>query len=193
MKKEQKRLLILRAAEELFFSRRFDQVTMEDVCLKARVGKGTIYRYFKDKDELFAEVMLTDLDDLHELLKQKTDKADAPDAKLLAAARALHDFHRRRHSVFRSLHGEWMRAAFGCGKMREEFHKRRERTAALLASIIESGAKAGRYRADVPPPVAARMFLAVLRAGASGGMEGGGARVPIQKTIEVFLEGMRRR
>lgn len=44
---------ILRAAEALFASSRFHQVLMEEVAEKAGVGKGTLYRYFHDKEDLF--------------------------------------------------------------------------------------------------------------------------------------------
>ncbi|NBT62453.1 MAG: TetR/AcrR family transcriptional regulator, partial [Planctomycetia bacterium] len=45
---------ILAAAEVMFASKRFHEVLMEDIAIGAGVGKGTIYRYFKNKEELYA-------------------------------------------------------------------------------------------------------------------------------------------
>jgi len=56
MKKESKRQQILRTAEKLFTSRKFDEVTTDDIMNAAGVGKGTIYRYFRNKDDLFFHV-----------------------------------------------------------------------------------------------------------------------------------------
>ena len=41
---------ILEAAAQLFATHRYHEVRMEDVAAEAGVAKGTIYRYFKDKE-----------------------------------------------------------------------------------------------------------------------------------------------
>ena len=57
MAKENKRELILNALEELLPGKRFHEITLDEVARTAGVGKGTIYLYFHDKDELFAEMV----------------------------------------------------------------------------------------------------------------------------------------
>jgi AcrR family transcriptional regulator len=44
---------ILDVAAHLFGARQFHKVRMDDIAAEADVGKGTLYRYFRDKDELF--------------------------------------------------------------------------------------------------------------------------------------------
>ena len=44
---------MLDAAARLFGAHRFHEVRMEDVAAAAEVGKGTLYRYFRDKEELY--------------------------------------------------------------------------------------------------------------------------------------------
>jgi AcrR family transcriptional regulator len=44
---------ILQAAVELFTERDFHQVLMDEVAERADVGKGTVYRYFPTKEELY--------------------------------------------------------------------------------------------------------------------------------------------
>jgi AcrR family transcriptional regulator len=48
---------ILDAAGRLFGTRRFHEVRMDDIAAEAHVGKGTLYRYFKDKDELYLKLL----------------------------------------------------------------------------------------------------------------------------------------
>ena len=52
-KKEDKRATILKAASDVFKGRRFDEVTLDEIAVRAGVGKGTLYLYFKNKEDLF--------------------------------------------------------------------------------------------------------------------------------------------
>jgi AcrR family transcriptional regulator len=49
---------ILKAAEKLFFRRGLDTITIEEIANEAELAKGTIYRYFKNKDELILTITL---------------------------------------------------------------------------------------------------------------------------------------
>src|SRR5262245_14155 len=55
---------ILHAAVELFTERDFHQVLMEDVAARADVGKGTVYRYFPTKEELYFATIFEGWDQL---------------------------------------------------------------------------------------------------------------------------------
>ena len=66
-----KRLAIMQAAESLFTSRRLHEITLDDVAREAQVGKGTIYRYFQDKDDLFFQTATQGFDELCDLLQQR--------------------------------------------------------------------------------------------------------------------------
>jgi AcrR family transcriptional regulator len=48
---------ILHAASQLFARQHFHEVRMEDIAVAAAVGKGTLYRYFSDKDELYLALL----------------------------------------------------------------------------------------------------------------------------------------
>lgn len=56
--KERRRQQILSAAKSLFAKRGFHQTTMEEIANEAELSPGTLYLYFKSKDELFAELSL---------------------------------------------------------------------------------------------------------------------------------------
>lgn len=69
--KEQKRKTIVDAAEKLFFSRGFDNVSMEDIAKEVELGKGTLYLYFKSKDSLFFAIVFRRWADLGESMTEK--------------------------------------------------------------------------------------------------------------------------
>lgn len=52
-----KRQAIIEGAKELFFSQGFDAASMDDIAEAAGVSKGTLYVYFKNKEQLFGEVI----------------------------------------------------------------------------------------------------------------------------------------
>ncbi len=52
-----KRRQIIDGARRVFLSKGFDAASMTDIAKAAGVSKGTLYVYFKDKDELFAAIV----------------------------------------------------------------------------------------------------------------------------------------
>jgi AcrR family transcriptional regulator len=57
-KKDDKRILIIKKAIEEFSKYGYDNTDVDNIAKKADVGKGTIYRYFGSKDNLFLEVFI---------------------------------------------------------------------------------------------------------------------------------------
>lgn len=51
--------LIIQSALQNFMEEGYERATMQEIAVKAGVGKGTIYEYFSSKEELFSEVVLT--------------------------------------------------------------------------------------------------------------------------------------
>lgn len=52
-----KRRQIVEGARQVFLARGFDAASMADIAKASGVSKGTLYVYFKDKDELFAAIV----------------------------------------------------------------------------------------------------------------------------------------
>ena len=73
IKRERKREKILEAAAELFSSKHYHEVMMDDVAKLISVAKGTVYNYFTSKEELYFTIMQTRMENLLFLLKQKIE------------------------------------------------------------------------------------------------------------------------
>lgn len=52
-----KRELILKSAAEVFAAKGFHDASINEIALRANIGKGTVYEYFSSKNELFLEVI----------------------------------------------------------------------------------------------------------------------------------------
>lgn len=57
MKKEQRKEELLHIAYELFLSKGYDSVSVDEIIKKAGIAKGTYYYYFKSKEETLEEVI----------------------------------------------------------------------------------------------------------------------------------------
>ena len=57
LRREKRRAAILAAALEEFAARGFAATRLDDVARRARIAKGTIYLYFRDKESLFQELV----------------------------------------------------------------------------------------------------------------------------------------
>lgn len=68
--KEQRRTEIINAAEKLFFSRSYDNVSMEDIAQEADLSKGTLFVYFLNKEDLFFTVVLRGTEILRALFEE---------------------------------------------------------------------------------------------------------------------------
>jgi AcrR family transcriptional regulator len=73
---------ILQTAAKLFAKKPFHAVLMDDVAEKTGIAKGTIYRHFPNKDELFAALSLRHLDILGEAVGEIAASSGEPLARL---------------------------------------------------------------------------------------------------------------
>lgn len=156
-----KRPAIIRAAEELFRTRRFHEITLEDVARSARVGKGTIYLYFKDKDQLFFDTASAGFEDLCRLVRTSVSAAAPFRRQLQEAAVRISQFFESRHQIFRMMEESRVRPDGA------EFHRHRQAHRGLLieavAGIMRNGIAAGSVRRDLAPETLAAFFLGMLR------------------------------
>src|SRR5210317_353696 len=73
-KKQQTRKAIIDAAVKLFTEKGFEQTSMDELARAAGVGKGTIYGYFKAKEEIFLAYCEAELEFAFAALDRKIDE-----------------------------------------------------------------------------------------------------------------------
>ncbi len=174
----------MQAAERLFTSRRFHEITMDDVAKEAGVGKGTIYRYFHDKDDLFFQTATAGFDELCNLLQRRCPPMRCFTDQLLIACRQIGKFFCRRQQLLRLMQNEEGRMAWCRGEMHERWAERRKKIVESLAQMIEKGVSEGAIREDIPAEVLANFLLGMLR---TRGRDLGGAP-PDMREHEIVVE-----
>ena len=178
---------IMKAAEKLSISRRFHEITLDDVVAEAGVGKGTIYRYFRDKDDLFFQTAMNGFDELCAMLGETLPGAQFPD-RLLAACERINQYFSRRRAMLRMMQGQEWHCGKGGDNHHQQWHARRRELVRALGEVISQGLAEGAIRHDVAPEIQAAMLLGMLRARAR---EPELAQHPqsIQLTVDLFLRG----
>jgi AcrR family transcriptional regulator len=67
MKGEERKNQILDCSKKIFSEKGYYETYVEEVIREARVGKGTFYRYFKNKEELFVSLLIRFLNEWEEV------------------------------------------------------------------------------------------------------------------------------
>jgi len=163
MARRDKRHEIMLAAEKLSSTRRFHEITTDEVAEAARVGKGTIYRYFQDKDDLFFQTAVSGFDFLCDLVRRKVPEAAPFREQLLEACREIGTFFTRRRQLFRMMQAEDFRMALVGGSMLDRWVAHRKQLVAAVADVIRKGVAEKAVRRDLPPEVLADFLLGMLR------------------------------
>ncbi len=92
---------ILDAAYDIFNQVGFHAATIDQIAERAELAKGTIYIYFKSKEDLYFSLLTQGLDILIGLLKEMEDSKPAPDRLLDETAATLFRFYNEHTSYFR--------------------------------------------------------------------------------------------
>jgi AcrR family transcriptional regulator len=184
-----KRQRILRAAEALFTGRRFHEITLDQVAARARVGKGTIYEYFQDKDDLFFQVLTSGFDELGALIRHRVPAQTGFAAQILNACREIGGFFERRQPLFRLMLSEGARLNLDHGRLHEQFCHNRRKLVEAVAEIIDRGVAEGAVRSDVPADVLASYLLGMLHARKHDLSDAPAASRRQELVVELFLHG----
>ena len=92
--KERRRQQIMVAAKRVFSDSGFNKATMEDIAQEAELSPGTLYLYFKNKEELYASLSLRILQYLLIRVEHVNEEKDSgPEDKLRSLVDAMYDVY----------------------------------------------------------------------------------------------------
>ena len=190
----EKRERILRAAVKVFARKGFYASRVSEIAKAAGVADGTIYLYFKSKDELLTSLFEDRITRLLSLLKREVeglppgpervrrvveyqlgllegerDLAEVITVNLRQSSRLLKQYATRRFTEYLE----------------------------LMAAVVAEGQRAGELRDDVSPRIMARAIFGALdgiaMTWALGSAEAGGLKRAASQVADVLLDGLRPR
>ena len=181
---------IMRVVEKLATNRRFHEITLDEVAEAAGVGKGTIYRYFADKDDLFFQVATSGFEELCELLKRTAPCDTSFTEELLNACKQITRFFTSRRQLLQMMQTEANLAYWRKGKIRQRWLDKRKMLINALADIFYEGIAEGVVRADISAEVMATYLLGLLRTRARELQEVPENMKNCKLLVDMFLNGV---
>jgi TetR/AcrR family fatty acid metabolism transcriptional regulator len=154
-----KRLRILDAAVRIFARKGFFGAKVSEIAGEAGVADGTIYLYFKNKDDLLISLFEERMDVLLEGLRRSIAETEAGPPKLRACIDHLLTFALRSPELMEVFTVELRQSA---KFMKEYSNPKFKEYLDLVAGIVAEGQTQGRFRADVSPQVTARALYGAM-------------------------------
>jgi len=143
IKRERKREKILEAAAELFSTKHYHEVMMDDVAKLISVAKGTVYNYFTSKEELYFTIMQTRMENLLFLLKQKIESQNSSIDSLRAFVIHLYMFMMKYRKFFLIYQRETLNKQ---NSFCEDMLTLEKQMKQMITQIISSGEEEGVFR-----------------------------------------------
>lgn len=151
--KEQRRNSILDAAEEIFFNRGIHLATMDEVAEKAEFSKGTLYLYFKSKEELYHGIVIRALNLLKEMFKNAVAGHKTGLEQVRAIGEAYYEYSQKYINYFNMIiHYEASQLKNTISEeVLQRCHQLGHEVMELVASVVAQGVRDGSMRPDLNP------------------------------------------
>jgi AcrR family transcriptional regulator len=140
---------ILTAAHGVFASKGFRQATVGDIADAAGIAKGTLYLYFKSKDDIYWAAMNRGLDGLHALTTAALERVDHPREKLRAFIETKVRFFDADRDFFSIYFAEFGNVSPSHVPAQKPFLRRYMEQVELLDRTLQEAAAAGLVRTSV--------------------------------------------
>jgi AcrR family transcriptional regulator len=170
---------ILKAASEVFVKRGYSSATIDEIADTAGIGKGTVYLYFRSKDEILMAVFDECMTRLLQQMEGWIGKAEVPARDQLEAINEIAIDGVIEMTPFYPLLFEFWAAAAGDFKSRIAPVYRRiyDRLRNDVAAVIEAGMRDGEFRAGLDAQGVASLWV--------GAVDGLGLQAWFEPTLDV--------
>ncbi|MGK0289481.1 MAG: AcrR family transcriptional regulator [bacterium] len=158
--KEEKKKHILQAALDSFYEKGIHETKMADVAKKAGIGKGTLYEYFTNKEELFLAVVDFSFEGIASDLEEQISELSTPKEKLESLFNSTVDSMIKNQDLFKVLMEFWT-ATMSDGK-KPKWIELYYFFRGMMSSFIDEGIKDGSFCKGINSTTIAASMLAFL-------------------------------
>jgi TetR/AcrR family transcriptional regulator len=153
---------ILLAAEKVFFTKGYESATMNEIAQEAELGKGTIYLYFKGKDDVHRAIVGKGMDILFGLIKSSVNENGCGRSKLETVWDSLMRFRNDYPDYCNAfIHYETkLQGETGPGDVDRRLNK--YKVINFMIAAIEEGRADGSLRSDIHPADTTLMIWAQM-------------------------------
>jgi len=140
---ERNRKKLLGAAMKVFSQKGYHKATLDEICGRANLGKGTVYQYFGNKKDLFLGIVDSFAAELGKHIADAVGEVEDDVVRLQTAISAYVQFHTAHRSFYRLLiHEESSFAKELMERFRTKYFSHLE----ILEDVLRSGMKSGKMK-----------------------------------------------
>ena len=154
-----KKPVILRKADKLFARYGYQKTTMDEIASACRMAKSSLYYYFQNKDEIFAEVIMQDSIIFRQKLNEAVESVLQPNEKILAYVYARLKHLLDLTNYYTTLTDEYMDHYTFIEKTRNDFYQYEKDK---LKELLQLGIDQGKFDV-VDPDLTARMISIIIK------------------------------
>ena len=165
---------------ELFQQKGYRGVSVDEICLRCGITKPTLYYYFKDKENLFVEVLLRRLRGFHEIIEQGGPLDQRLERIVLSM---LDSFPKSYSHLVHDL--EHIKQQENVARVRKAFA---DELFSPITALMQSAVDAGEVTGDAK--FLSYLFMGIVENYISRSREFGGGNKPLaKKLVAFFLKG----
>ncbi len=153
-KSQETRMAIVECAAEIFSQREFHEVLTDDIAQRLGIGKGTIYRYFNSKEELYLAAVGEGLNGLHAAITAVLQQPGPVEITIEAVVRTMINYFWRRRDFFVLVHRLEPKLK---AQERADWQSRRNEVVTMVRRVLEHAATRGEIS-----PLNTRLAVEVL-------------------------------
>jgi len=153
---------ILSAAEKVFAAKGFFPTTMSDIARRAEFGTGTLYKYFKSKEELYFTLIDEKVEEINRLVKTELSQRNSAVEKIKKVLRLQFEFIERNRDFFRIYVSERSRFEWTVkDDLGKGLHEKMVSYIDILSEVMREGIKKGEFR-SMDPKDLAHAFVGIV-------------------------------
>lgn len=162
LEKQMRKNQILDAARKLLFSQGIEKISIAGISKEAELGVGTIYFYYKNKEDIFIALQEEGLFVLYNIIRQIDTRDLEPDEKLRQIAQGYYDFTQNQAEYFNIINYFLSSSRiFFPEDQKNQIDMAGQKILKLIQGIIEDGIEAGDFMEKDPGKFAV-MFWGTL-------------------------------
>jgi len=138
---------ILSAAEKVFAAKGFFSTTMSDIAREAEFGTGSLYKYFKSKEDLYFTLIDEKVEDINGPVKKELSQKTPAVERIKKVLGLQFEFFERNRDFFRIYASEHTRFEWTVkDELGKDLHEKMVAYIHLLAGVMREGIEAGEFK-----------------------------------------------
>jgi AcrR family transcriptional regulator len=179
---------ILRSAMDLFGQNGFERVSVNEVAAQAGVGKGSVYRQFASKEQLYATAVIQGFIELRSQIHVALEIATSVPDRIATLVRHALSYFWNRPEFFLLLRDPSKLPRSQENRYRTE----RRKLSVLITGVLNDGAKAHLIRDDLNFELLAESLLGMMRGINRYRRENVSFEEAARTVVSLFLDGCSR-